>query len=151
MADSGYDGLSSVIINASKTNKLLWKSMNSFSQTTSITITTTDWKLQHDSSTIINDWSMRYNILYIQGDDTTNRITGAIKRAVILDSNRTLLVQLVCIYAGDLQYPNLYWKQGNNAIAPTLQWDGSLFLNAQSTQQDNFFVGSYMCFSVGLS
>jgi hypothetical protein len=84
MADSGYDGLSNVIVNASKTNKLLWKTAVFSSQTTSITISITDWKVFDNNSIVVNDWSMAYNILYIQGDDTTNRITGAIKRVVVI-------------------------------------------------------------------
>ena len=37
-----------------------------------------------NNSIVVNDWSMADNVLYIQGDDTTNRITGAIKKVVII-------------------------------------------------------------------
>lgn len=148
MADSGYDGLSNVIVNASKTNKLLWKTAVFSSQTTSITISITDWKVFDNNSIVVNDWSMAYNILYIQGDDTTNRITGAIKRVVVITNQRNPSAQLTCIYDGNLQYPNLYWRQGDSStILSSLQTDGSILLTAQG----NFFIGPYMYFSVGLS
>lgn len=147
-ADSRYDGLSNVIVNASKTNKLLWKTVSHSSQTTSIIISTTDWGVFGNNSIVVNDWSMADNVLYIQGDDTTNRITGAIKRVVIIANQQNSFSQLTCMYDGNLQYPNLYWKQGDSStILPRLQTNGSILLTAQG----DFFIGPYMCFSVGLS
>ena len=97
-----YDGLSSVIVNASKTNKLFRKSVNFSSQTTSITIPTTDWQMWGDSSITTNNWSMVSNILFMQGDETTNRITGAIKKSVVAAVERTSSISLTCLYDNNL-------------------------------------------------
>lgn len=71
---------------------------------------------------------MSSNIIYIQRDDTSNLVEGAIKRVVIVETKRNVLIQLTCLYSS--YYPSLYWKQGNNVIHSTLQSDGSLILTA---------------------
>ena len=71
---------------------------------------------------------MSSNIIYIQRDDTSNLVEGAIKRVVVVETKRNISVQLTCLYSS--YYPYLYWKQGTNAILSSLQPDGSLILTA---------------------
>ena len=145
-ADSEYDGLSSVIVNSSKTNKLFYKFLSTSTQTANFYIGTANWIQQDDSSITSNNWSINSNIIYIQRDDTSNLVEGAIKRVVVIEVKRNITVQLTCLYSS--YYPSLYWKQGTNAILSSLQSNGSLILTAQD---NTFFIGSYIYWSVALS
>ena len=42
------------------------------------------------------------NILFMQGDETTNRITGAIKNSVVAAVKRTSSISLTCLYDNNL-------------------------------------------------
>lgn len=92
----------------------------------------------------MKDWSIIGNILYMQGDSTSNQVVNSIKGAVFINTGRTITnCQLITIYT-----PYGYNIEGTPSGFSYIRWEGNaLSMNVNSPY---VFVGNYMLMSVGL-
>lgn len=145
-ADSGYDGLSNVIINAfsQKSQGLFYKILTINYETSSISIDQSDWTYYSNSSIKMKDWSITGNILYMQGDSTSNQVVNSIKGAVFINTGRTKTnCQLITIYT-----PYGYNMEGTPSAFSYIRWEGNAL--SMNVNAPYVFVGNYILMSVGL-
>lgn len=92
----------------------------------------------------MKDWSIIGNILYMQGDSTTNQIINSVKGAVFVNTGRTTtMCQLITIYT-----QNRYNIEGTASGFSSIQWEGNtLSINSNVPY---VFIGNYILMSVGL-